>query len=496
MPVRMPFFQLLLAMVLTTGWLATLTVAARAQSTEPVDPFARDLERDEDDDLDAEDEDAAGTQGTGRSDNNSERGLGDGETPRIDDQDLFTAEQIRREAQRQADDRLLGDESRLLQDRETEPYEPLGIRIGSFILYPEFEAARTHTDNVFTSANTTRSDWSTELLPSLEIQSDWSRHEFTGLFEFEKELFDEFTSEDEENILASLRGRLDISRRTSLTGEAAYQSETQSRSDVNVPNNVAVRPTETTSSGAVELEHAFNRLTLNLRGEVTEEEFEDVSLAGGGTFDNAARDNTEKQLIGRMTYELMPGVALYAEGRGNEIELARPSAGGVRLDSNGWAALGGLSLDYGGTITGEIGAGFAQQLPDNGTLQGIEGAILAANIIWALNALTEIRFNAQFDVETTILTDSIGSLVRTYGIEVEHSFRENLIVTAAVEFETEDFASANLEEERLEVGIEGEYLLNRSVGLLAGYEFTDFNSSNSTNDYQENLFRLGIRLRR
>ena len=460
---------------------------AHAQTADQDDPFARENLRSEDDEDIDENEDAAEQGEARRSEDNS----ADLPAGRSEDE-LFEADQRERDVQ----DVLQDDSSLLNQEPHVGPYEPLGIRVGSFLLFPEFEVARSHTDNVFTSSTVTRSDWSTELQPSIELQSNWSRHSLSGLLEFEKVLFDEFTSEDEENLLASLRGQIDIGRRTNLQGEAAFTSETESRGDVNVPNNVAVRPTETTKSGAVQLEHTFNRLTLRLRGELVEEEYEDVSLIGGGTFDNASRDNIEKQIIGRMSYELKPGVAIFTEGRGNEIELAQPGTGGRRLDSNGWAALGGFSLDFGGTVTGEIGAGFAQQLPDNGTLQGVEGAILAANVIWTLNPLTEIRFDAQFDVETTILTDSIGSLVRTFELEVEHAFRENLILTAGVLFETEDFASANLEEETFEVGVEGEYLLNRMVALVAGYEYTDFTSTSSANDYEENLFRLGVRLRR
>lgn len=379
---------------------------------------------------------------------------------------------------------------------EIGPYEPLGIRIGSFLFFPEFEVDRQHTDNVFASSIIRNSDWSTRLRPAFELRSNWSRHELAGNLEYEKIIYDDFSSEDEENNAAGLRGRIDIGRRSSLVAETSYDSQTESRGGINVPSNVAQRPTEITKVAALQLNHAFNRLSVTLRGEVTEEEFGDVTLVGGGTFDNAARDNTEHELVGRLSYELIPGVAIFAEGSGNEIDLVRANANGFVLDSNGWSALGGFSLDFGGTITGDIAAGFAQQKPDNGALQGVEGAILAANVIWALSPLTNINFNAAFNIETTTLANSIGSLVQTVGVEVKHAFRSNLVLTTGVSYELEDFASANLEQGTLGVLVKGEYRLNRSLGLVAGYEFTDFSSTIGSNDYQENLFRLGVRLRR
>jgi len=484
-------------MSLATAGLAIVAPSpARAQTLLSDDNAGQDdadgTDDEEDDEEDARQRDAGRDGGTSAPRQDQDQ-AGDQDALRelTQDQDLQSdvlPEEL--EEEMLAAQRLRRDEA------EPGPYDPLGIRLGSFLLFPEFEVDRGYTDNVFTSSTVKRSDWSTDLTPSFELRSDWSRNALVGTFGYEKVLQDEFTSEDQENIDAGLRGRLDIGRRITLGGETSYVTDTESRGDVNVPNNVAQRPTETTKSGGVQIDHSFNRLTARLRGELTQEEFEDVSLVGGGTFNNAARDNTEREMIGRLSYELKPGVAIYTEGRGNEIEMARPNAAGLLLDSNGWAALGGLSLDIGGTITGEIGAGFAQQLPDNGTLQGIEGAILAANVVWAISPLTSVRFDAGFDVETTILDDSIGSLVRTVGLEVEHAFRRNLILTAGVTYELEDYASADQEDETLEVVVEGEYLLNRSVGLVAGYEFTDYSSNNPGSGYSENEFRLGLRLRR
>jgi hypothetical protein len=104
--------------------------------------------------------------------------------------------------------------------------------------------------------------------------------------------------------------------------------------------------------------------------------------------------------------------------------------------------------------------------------------------------------DAAFDIETTIVSASIGYLVCTYGIEVEHAFRETMILTAGIAYEAEDFASADEEEQTLDLVVGGEHLLNRMIAVVAGYEFSDFSTSDNLNDYQEKLFRLGVRLRR
>jgi hypothetical protein len=497
--IRLRVSQIIGVIILALAGLA-IVLPAPALAQDSSDDNLLNADRDRRDDLDREDNEDGDDEDREDGDERDRRSSAD-ENIGLAGRGLDAEIEENARAADLDDDSLLegdlidGDFSRRNQT-EIGPYDPLGIRLGSFLFFPEFEADRRHSDNVFESSTIKRSDWSTRLTPSFELRSNWSRHELVGGFEYEKVIYDDFSSEDEENNAAALSGRIDIGRRSSLEAETSYESQTESRGDINVPNNAAQRPTEITKDAALQANHVFNRLSATLRGQVTEEEFGEVSLIDGGTFDNAARDNTERELTGRLTYELIPGVAIFAEGSGNEIELARANANGLKLDSTGWAALGGFSLDFGGIVTGDIAAGFAQQTPDNDTLQGVEGAILAANVIWAMSPLTNINFNAAFNIDTTTLANSIGSLVQTVGVEVEHAFRTNMVLTAGVAYEMEDFASVNLEEKTLEVAVEGEYRLNRMVGLVAGYEFTDFSSTSSSNDYQENLFLLGLRLRR
>ena len=91
---------------------------------------------------------------------------------------------------------------------------------------------------------------------------------------------------------------------------------------------------------------------------------------------------------------------------------------------------------------------------------------------------------------------SAGALEYTSDIELRHSLRRYMIVTAGVAYQYQDFDSVDLVEREVRLRAGVEYLFNREFALLAQYEHTRFSSTDANRDFQENLFSLGIRARR
>lgn len=53
---------------------------------------------------------------------------------------------------------------------------------------------------------------------------------------------------------------------------------------------------------------------------------------------------------------------------------------GIRRGSDGYQAQGGLAINLGGKLTGEIAAGYAVQDPDEVTFEDISGFVFAAGL--------------------------------------------------------------------------------------------------------------------
>jgi len=388
-----------------------------------------------------------------------------------------------------------------LADRRTrriatlEPFDPVGIRAGSFVLFPEVELGLSAFSNVFRSP-AARSDTSFDVRPSARLVSNWRVHalEFrtTGTLSY----FNEFDSENEQGYLIEARGRLDITRRTNLQASLSREVAQESRSAIDA-SSVGDRADVTTDRATAAFRHRFNRLAIELRGSVTDNQFGDVSV-GPVTISNSDRDYTQTEEAIRATWELKPTLFLFSELALNQREYERASqTDGIRRDSTGERYRVGLSFGSTGRILrGEISLGWGIQRPDDPRLEDISGLLVDSNVAWRVSELTSLVFSARTDVSETTTTGSGGVLTRQAGIEARHAFRRQLIGSAGLSYTDQDFAGVAIDESEWRATLGVEYFLNREAVLFGRYAHTVFNSTQPATDYTSDELRVGIRLRR
>lgn len=379
-----------------------------------------------------------------------------------------------------------------------DPYAPLGLRVGSFLLFPAIETDTVYSDNVFLSARNARSDRAHGLRPSLVFRSNWSRHELSGEARAVRTYYERFESENDRAHDLLLRGRLDVTRRTNLEGEIASSLAQESRDSSDFPEQAANRPDVETERAAIQGSHRFNRLSLRLRGEVRSEDFGEVLLSPGGPDVNENRDNTRYETSGRAAYEFRPGVSAFAEASVNERRFRRSfeEGGNARRNSTGWEAQAGLAFALSGKLEGEASLGYARQTPNDATRAPIEGVVFDAGLVWRPTALTTVRFSASSQIHETTLVDSSGSLIRAVEAGIEHALRRNLILGAGLAFEAEKFVDSGETSRDWAATLSIEYLLNRYVSIRGEYSYSEELESAIDEGYQENRVRLGVALRR
>ena len=380
---------------------------------------------------------------------------------------------------------------------DIDPYDPLGFRVGSLLVYPDVRVESLFTDNVFTDEFDRVSGMAWVTTPSLRITSDWSRHffEFNGIAEYIR--FPEYKSENEDNLDLNALARFDLTRATQLEVGLSYVIDSDSRNDVVVPNDVAQLPQETTITYSAGLSHRFNRLTASVRGSIDEMQFQDVPLDEGGTFENSARDETETEWGGRLSYEVKPGVALFVDGALVKAEFANPiGPDGFRRGSDGYELLFGTGLDIGSKITGEASIGYGRDTPNETRFKDIDGLLFNANLVWRATGLTTVRLFAESDIDNDIVQGSAGSLTRYVTLAVDHAFRRNIIFTVGTSYSLEEYSGISLEEKTFRAFVNAEYRFNRVVAATASYAFNEFDSTVPGADYIENEFRVGLSVRR
>lgn len=376
-----------------------------------------------------------------------------------------------------------------------EPYDPIGIRLGSFVFFPDAEIAGVATSNVLRSPDD-RSDVAVEIKESSRLVSNWTTHalEFrsTGLLSFH----DEFPSEDDRSWGVEGRGRLDVAKRTNLQALLSHNFQREGRSAIDA-SAAGERSEVATDVAALTLNHRFNRLAIQLRGSATDADYTDPA-AVAGTATDEERDVVQGREAVRATWEFKPTFAVFSEVETNQRNFGAAAVSDtIKRDSNGERYRTGV--DFGGTgeiLRGEVSLGYGIQRPDDGRLEDVEGFLIDSNVAWKFNDLTTFQFLARSEIFDTTTAKSAGVVSHQIGIEARHAFRRYLVGTAGLTFQTQDFDNTAIEEQEWRTTLGLEYFVSREFILFGRYQHIAFDSNQAASDYHVDEARVGLRIRR
>lgn len=378
---------------------------------------------------------------------------------------------------------------------QNEPYFARGVRIGSFVLFPEAQIGGIATNNVFRTSPGI-GDRALEFGASARMVSDWRTHavEFRagGLASF----YDAHPSEDDRTHALEARARLDLSRRTNIEALVLHQADKDRRGQIDSPGAAATRGDIETDRVALALNHRFNRLALQVRGSITDIDFAPVADIGGGTISNAERDTRQHEAAFRASWALNSTLDVFGEVAANERRYwAAPADGIVRSSTGERYRLGLVFGPQSSTIRGEVSVGWGRQAPGDGQLGEIDGFLVDANLAWRATSLTTFLITASTDFNDTTTAGSAGALARQVGLEARHAFRRHLIGSAGIRYAVNPYDGIPTEERTLTAEAGLDYYIGRNIILFARYQHIDFASSAPGSDYAADIARIGVRVR-
>lgn len=374
-----------------------------------------------------------------------------------------------------------------VMDRPRPELDPLGVRAGSFLIFPKVEAGTAYQTNVYAVPDNETGDFIFTLSPSVVARSDFSRHALT--FEAGAEIgryLDE-TSENYFDYRAIATGRLDVGAGGAATGRIGHFKNHEDRGD---PDEVtsASEPVEySLTLGEVGYRQRFNRISAGIGASAEWIDYEDVSLIGGGTSDQDDRDRWEYSTNARVGYEIQSGFEAFLRGTYSVIEYDRES---VNRDSDGYEIVVGSDFDLTGLLTGTAYAGYLARDFDNPAFEDPDGLAFGVDLDWSVTQLTTVRATAERTIEESTST---SSRERTeFGIGVDHELLRNLILQADAVYRLDDFVGSTREDDFYTVGVGAIYTLNRNFYGRAGYVFETRESNISTFDYDDNIISLTL----
>ena len=378
-----------------------------------------------------------------------------------------------------------------------EPYAATGLRVGTFVLLPEVEVGANWSSNVFNSP-AGRSDHAFLLRPTVRMVSNWRRHAIELRGSSNLSFYDTFRSEDDRSYQLEARGRIDITRRMNFEALASRSVTQETRGGIDATAGAADRANETTDTLALTFNRRFNRLSVQLRGVVTDFDADEAEAVTGGLISNDDEDYREVLGALRLAWEFKPTLSLFGEvsvGQREHDQVA--SSDGLSRSSELRRYRAGVTVGNAQSIwDGELAIGYGQNdLRDSG-LADVDGILLDGTLNWRPTALTSLLLTARTDLAETRLAGSGGSRDYQAGAELRHAFRQNVIGTAGASYNVRDFDSSSLEEKTWLLTGGVEYFMNRNVSLFGRYQHERFDTNSDNGDYLDNTVNVGLRLRR
>lgn len=371
---------------------------------------------------------------------------------------------------------------------QNDPFAPLGIRAGAFLIFPALTAAGTYDDNVFAAKNDTDDDFIFTLRPSVSAESQWSRHALAASAYTEFGFFAEEDDSNYEDFGTALNGRLDVTRDSATFGTLSLDRRSEDRESADDAGNTDVTQFWDTLA-RVRHRHSFARFFVQPTAYARRYAFEEA-----GEISNAERD---RNIFGgglRAGVTVSPAINAFGEVN---ADVRRYDDAGAFQDSNGYDVRGGVEVDISRLIIGEASLGYAYRQNDEFENEG--GLAGDIGITWNPTQLTSVDFvgRAGFDESTVSFEGdrSSGNLASSIGVTATHELRRNIRLNANAEYQRDDFQGTNRVDDTFRVGTGVTYLLNRNLSLDASYRF-DTRSSDDTNaEFDRNVFRVGVTAR-
>jgi hypothetical protein len=381
-----------------------------------------------------------------------------------------------------------------------DPFGPVGVRAGSFLLLPSVDLSSAYSTNPGHGSPTGPASAYFVVAPELQVASDWERHSLTA------DIVGSYTEYASNSLVPSLNvpflnskidGTIDVTRDTHILLENRVIVATDNPGSPNLQTELAKLPINQDIGGTLGLAQEINRLTFTLKGTIDRATYDPSLLTNGQYSTNADRNFDQYAAILRVGYEIDPGMKPFLEVQEDQrIHDEQFDRNGLQRDSTGTTVKLGSVIDIFGTVTGEMALGYLERNYQDPTLPNINGPIAAGTLIWQATALTTAKLTAASQVYETTVDNASGDFTHDFNLEVDHAFRTWLIGILKLGYGTDDYAGSGLTDNRYFVSIGATYKFNREWWLRAELRQDWQTASQPGNSFTATSILLGLRWQR
>lgn len=379
--------------------------------------------------------------------------------------------------------------------RQHPEFDPPGIRMGGFILYPSVTLDEVFDSNIYATQGHDTSDLITVLQPKLELKSNWNVHQLNLHASGDIDWYAQHSRENYANYDIGADGRLEVYHDAWISGGADYSLWHLPRTS---PNNIVGQadPTEYNQASANVVGHKeFGNLFVELGDSYNRYDFTNAQTFDGRAIMWERQNHDENEVSVRTGYTIQGLYELYVKGAYNTRNYDSTSdMSGFNRNSNGYTVLVGGKYNLTGITSIDLFAGYRSQDYDDVRLGTFSAPTGGAKITWNVTPLTTVTGEITRDIDETIVVGAAGYFATKETVAADHELLRNLILHLQLSHEADDFQNIGRTDDVYGVGLGAKYMMNQMTAINVRYNYQIRSSNGAGIGYADHNILVGLTL--
>lgn len=363
------------------------------------------------------------------------------------------------------------------------------IRVGPVEVHPFISVMETYDDNVFATANDTKSDWITTTTPGIQLLMPFRTHKFSAEYRAVINNYIDYTSEDTVDHHAAAAAEFSFASRYGLKLRNVYTKGHVSR------NSSAIGEVEkfdrNDATGAVSYKFADR-----VEGQV---EYTRTYLHYDKDYDSF-RNRNEDLIATSLFYRFLPKTSVFAEFDFHNFDYT-DQINGNNLNNKVYSPLIGLRWDMTERTTGTVKGGYLQKEFADPSKKDISTWSAFADLTHAFSERASIKIFALRDVNESNLQGT-NYYVTTEGYAAfTYKLLYNVSAIARASYGEDDYTNTAALQNRVERydkralgGVGLRYQMRSWLEFALDYNHLNRDSNIDANDMTENTASLSVNL--
>jgi hypothetical protein len=367
-------------------------------------------------------------------------------------------------------------------------YDPLGMRLGSFLISADLTESLGYVSNLFADASD-KAALAEETVGRLSANSGWSRNSVYTELQFDDLRYPvqegSGPNQDRTNWSAGFGGTFEIDHATvSLHYNHLFAHRDRTAIDgFGFDAPTAFHNDDLQLSAVM----PFSRLSVTSGFEFLRLRFNDGTFLGSPLINTVSnRDVYMSSLL--LRYELQPRRYAVLYARDVQSQFLSTPAGTPSSDSSGNEVLAGLDYDVDSVIRVQALLGYEFRNFHSPAFPDRSAPTAHGEVVWTPTELTTVSASLNRTIEDAINSDVVGFTYTSTAVHVEHEYSRNVLLGAYAEVSEGGYTDSGQTSRLYRGGISVTWLESRNLRLTGSYDWASRDSPSQGNYGRSTVF--------